>query len=89
MIELWGRKNAYNAQKVFWALHGLRLECIHHDVGSTPGDLETKEFLSINPHVRIPFVLDKNECIWELNTIIRYLAASYGKNTLWNELPIS
>jgi glutathione S-transferase len=89
MIELWGRKNAYNVQKVFWALHELHLEYIHHDVGSTPGDLETKDFLSINPHARIPVILDKNECIWESNTIIRYLAASYGINTLWNESPIS
>ncbi|MEJ2691972.1 MAG: hypothetical protein P8166_02680, partial [Candidatus Thiodiazotropha sp.] len=30
----------------------------------------------------------ENECIWESNTIIRYLAASYGKNILWNESPI-
>jgi glutathione S-transferase len=89
MIELWGRRNAYNVQKVILTLHELRLEYIHHDVGSTPGDLETKEFLSKNPHARIPVILDINEYIWESNTIIRYLAASYGKNTLWNESPTS
>jgi glutathione S-transferase len=89
MIEIWGRKNAYNVQKVIWTLHELHLEYIHHDIGSTPGDLETDQFLLKNLHARIPVVLDKNEYIWESNTIIRYLAASYGKNTLWSEEPIS
>lgn len=89
MIEIWGRKNAYNVQKVIWTLHELHLEYIHHDIGSTPGDLETDQFLLKNLHARIPVVLDKNEYIWESNTIIRYLAATYGKNTLWSEEPIS
>lgn len=88
MIEVWGRKNAYNVQKVIWALHELGLEYRHRDVGSTPGDLETKAFLAKNPHARIPVILDKNEFIWESNTIIRYLACTYGKGGLWNESPI-
>ncbi len=49
MIEIWGRSNAYNVQKVLWALHELGLQFQHHDVGSKPGDLDTPEFLSMNP----------------------------------------
>jgi glutathione S-transferase len=84
MIEIWGRKNAYNVQKVIWTLHELALEYLHHDVGSTPGDLETEAFLAKNPHARIPVILDKNEFIWESNTIIRYLSCTYGNGLLWD-----
>ena len=46
MIEIWGRKNAYNVQKVLWTLHELELEYVHHDIGSITGDLETDDFLT-------------------------------------------
>jgi glutathione S-transferase len=88
MIEIWGRKNAYNVQKVIWALHELDLKYLHHDVGSMPGDLDNDEFLSKNPHARIPVLLDDHEFIWESNTIIRYLASTYGKSRLWEESPL-
>ena len=88
MIKLWGRKNAYNVQKVLWTLHELKFDYIHHDVGSVPVDLETEEFLSRNPHARIPVISDNNELIWESNTIIRYLASSYSHGNLWNTDPV-
>jgi len=85
MLELWGRKNAYNVQKVVWILAELKLEYVHHDVGSTAGDLDSEEFLALNPHARIPVLRDKDAIIWESNTIVRYLAASYAAGTLWSE----
>jgi glutathione S-transferase len=33
-------------------------------------------------------ILDNDEFIWESNTIVRYLASTYGKNSLWDENPI-
>ncbi len=88
MIELWGRKNAYNVQKVLWALGELGLAFAHHDVGSTPGDLETGAFLSVNPHARIPVISDAGSHIWESNTIVRYLSAQYGRELLWQPDPL-
>jgi glutathione S-transferase len=85
MLELWGRKNAYNVQKVVWMLAELKLEYVHHDVGSTAGDLDSEGFLALNPHARIPVLRDKDAIIWESNTIVRYLAASYAAGTLWSE----
>ncbi len=82
MIELWGRKNAYNVQKVLWVLGELELDYRHHDVGSTPGDLETAEFLALNPHARIPVLRDDNGVFRESNSIVRYLAAVYGGDRL-------
>jgi glutathione S-transferase len=88
VIELWGRKNAYNVQKVLWALAELGLKFAHHDVGSSPGDLETEEFLSINPHARIPVVVDEGNPVWESNTIVRYLCAKHGPGKLWLADPL-
>jgi glutathione S-transferase len=85
MLELWGRKNAYNVQKVTWMLAELELEYVHHDVGSTPGDLDSEEFLAINPHARIPVLKDADAIIWESNSIVRYLGASFAAGTLWPE----
>jgi glutathione S-transferase len=88
MIELWGRKNSYNVLKVLWALAELKIDYSHHDVGSNAGDLETPEFLAMNPHARIPVLVDKGSVIWESNTIVRYLCGTYGENLLWTDDPI-
>ncbi len=78
MITLWGRDSAYNVQKVLWLLDELQLPFKHLDVGSTPGDLESAEFLQMNPNARIPVLQDGELLIWESNTILRYLAERYG-----------
>ena len=87
MLELWGRKNAYNVLKVLWMLAELGLEYRHYDVGSRPGELETAEFLALNPHARIPVIRDAGNVVWESNTILRYLAASYEDAGLWFSNP--
>lgn len=85
MIELWGRKSAYNVQKALWILAELQLEYRHYDVGNTPGDLETAEFSALNPHQRVPVLRDNDSIVWESNSIVRYLAAQYSAGTLWAE----
>ncbi len=74
MIELWGRKNAYNVQKPLWFLAELGVDFTHHDIGSNDGDLESAEFLALNPRARIPVLRQGDAIIWESNTILRYLA---------------
>ena len=88
MIELFGRKNAYNVQKVLWALGELNINFAYTDIGSVDGDLKTTEFTKINPHSRIPVLIDNKTVIWESNTIVRYLSASYGEEFLWPVNPI-
>ena len=65
MIELWGRKNSSNVLKVLWTLAELDMDYRHHDVGSQPGDLETPEFLAMNPRARVPVLVDDGTVIWE------------------------
>jgi len=88
MMELWGRKNAYNVLKVLWILDELELDYQQHDVGSIPGELETAEYLAINPHARVPTLVDQGTAIWESNSICRYLAAEYSPGNLWPLQPL-
>jgi glutathione S-transferase len=88
MMELWGRKNAYNVLKVLWILDELELDYQHHDVGSIPGELETAEYLAINPHARVPTLVVQGAAIWESNSIVRYLAAEYSPGNLWPRQPL-
>lgn len=85
MLELWGRPNAYNVQKTLWLLAELELEFRHHDIGSNDGDLDTPEFLALNPHARVPVLKHGEAIIVESNTILRYLASSHGASALYPE----
>ena len=88
MIKLWGRPNAYNVQKVMWALDELKIEYEQIDIGSHSGDLETTSFRQLNPHSTIPVIADGEDTIWQSNTIIRYLFAEYGSNAYTPTTPI-
>jgi glutathione S-transferase len=83
MLELWGRPNAYNVLKPLWLLAELGLEFNHHDIGSGKGDLDTAEFLAINPQARIPVLRDGEAIIWESNSILRYLANRCAASALY------
>ena len=85
MLELWGRPNAYNVQKTLWLLAELGLDFRHHDIGSNAGDLDTPEFLALNPHARVPVLKHGEAIILESNTILRYLAISHGASALYPE----
>ena len=79
-ITLYGRHTSYNVQKVLWFLDQLELEYQHIELGSSPGDTETKEFGKLNPMRKVPVLADDEKIIWESNSILRYLASSYGSN---------
>ena len=83
MLELWGRPNAYNVQKPLWLLAELDLEFRHYDVGSNPGDLDTPEFLALNPHGKVPVLRDGDAVIWESHTVLRYLANRFQAEYLY------
>ncbi|MBI3899137.1 MAG: glutathione S-transferase [Gammaproteobacteria bacterium] len=87
MIKIWGRRSAYNVQKVLWTVGEVGLAYEHIDAGGAAGGLDNPEFLAMNPHRRIPVVVDNGVVLWESNTIVRYLAATYGLGSLWLEDP--
>ena len=65
----------------------MSLEYRHVDAGGDAGLLDTPEFLAMNPHGRVPVIQDGDDIVWESHSVVRYLAAKYGKGTLWAENP--
>ncbi|MFT4020658.1 MAG: glutathione S-transferase family protein [Acinetobacter sp.] len=82
-LTIWGRANSLNVHKVLWTAAELDLKFEHIPAGGQYGGLDTPEFLTINPNGRVPTLQDGKTIIWESNTIIRYLAEVYGKDSLW------
>lgn len=87
MLKVWGRRSAYNVQKVLWAIGELGLAYEHIDVGGSRGQLDTPEFLAMNPHGRIPVIVDGRTSIWESNSIIRYLARPMARDRYGRKRP--
>lgn len=85
MLKIWGRPNAYNVQKVLWFVDELGIEYEHINIGSIAGELENEAFLAKNPNGRIPVIQDDSLYVWESNTILRYLASTYGNQLFWVE----
>jgi glutathione S-transferase len=82
MIEVWGRKNSSNVQKVMWAIGELGLPYQRIDVGLQFGGNNTAEYLAMNPNGLVPTIQDGDLILWESNAIVRYLANRYGAGTL-------
>lgn len=88
MLTVYGRATSSNVQPVMWTIGELGLECRRIDRGHTYGGLDAPEFRAMNPHGMIPVLVDGEDApIWESYAIVRYLAARYGKESLWVEDP--
>ncbi len=87
MLEVWGRKNSYNVQKVLWCCEELEIPFRRHDVGGLFGGTDKDEYRSRNPTGLVPTITDGELTLWESNTIVRYLSARYGAGSLWPEDP--
>ena len=77
MLKIYGRKNSINVQKVLWLIDELALPFEYVPAGGNFGLLDTPEFLTMNPHGKIPVICDNSEIIWESQAILRYIAAAY------------
>jgi glutathione S-transferase len=82
MLEVWGRRSAFNVQKVMWIIGELGLPHRHHAVGGDAGGLDDPAFRALNPHGRIPVIRDGDLVVWESNTICRYLAEAHDPGGL-------
>jgi glutathione S-transferase len=76
MIEVWGRRNSMNVQKVMWTLGELELDYLRHDIGGSFG--MTDEYRAMNPNAVVPTIIDGDLTLYESNACVRYLARSYG-----------
>jgi len=80
-IEIFGRHTSYNVQKVLWIADELELDYSHIQIGGRYGGNDTTDFLLMNPLGKVPVLRHGDNVIWESNTIVRYLANSYSKET--------
>jgi glutathione S-transferase len=87
MLKVWGRRSSFNVQKVLWLIGELGLAHEHIPAGGNFGRLDEPAFRALNPHGRVPVLEDGKVAICESHTILRYLAARYGRGTFWRDDP--
>jgi glutathione S-transferase len=87
MLTIWGRRSAFNVQKVLWLVGELGLAHTHVEAGGAFGGLDDPEFLQMNPHGRVPVIDDAGTVVWESHSILRYLGARYGRDAFWAQDP--
>jgi len=75
-IEVFGRRNSANVQKVMWVLGELNLAYQRHDVAGSFGVPEGYD--KLNPNPIVPTIRDGDLTLWESNACVRYLAREYG-----------
>lgn len=79
MLKLLGRKTSGNVQKVLFALEEMGTPYTREDFGRQFENTKTADYLAMNPTAKVPTLVDGDTVIWESNTILRYLADTYGK----------
>lgn len=78
MMRVLGRATSGNVQKVVILLEELALPYKREDYGRQFGNTATAEYLALNPHGKVPTLVDGDVAIWESNTILRYIANTAG-----------
>jgi glutathione S-transferase len=87
VLKIWGRKNSVNVQKVLWCATELGLDYERIDAGLEFGLNNEKWFLTLNPNGRVPLIQDGDFTLWESNSIVRYLCATYDLGGLYPKSP--
>lgn len=82
MLEIWGRTNSLNVQKVLWCCEELGLAYQRIDAGGAYGRTGEPEYLALNPTGLVPTLVDDGFVLWESNAIVRYLCSQYGQDGL-------
>ena len=88
MFKNLGRLSSVNVQKVVWAAGEVGLAFERIDIGGAFGGNREAPYLAKNPNGKVPVLEDGDVCIWESNTIVRYIAARYGQDVLWESDPV-
>ncbi len=83
MLEIWGRTNSINVQKVMWTVGELGLGHVRHDAGGAYGVVDSEDYAVLNPNRLVPTIRDGELVLWESHAIVRYLAARHDAGGLW------
>ena len=77
MIQLYGRRNSINVQKVSWALCELNIEFKWHDEHGKFGTVNVENYEKLNPQLIVPTLDHNGTIINQSNNIVRYLYRKY------------
>jgi glutathione S-transferase len=87
-LQIWGRANSVNVQKVLWCLRELDLAYQRIDAGMAFGRNHEPDYLAMNPNGRVPTLVDGDLVLWESNSIMRYLVLAYApESPLYPQMP--
>jgi glutathione S-transferase len=78
MLRLLGRKTSGNVQKVVWLLEEMGQPYQREDYGRQFNNTQGPDYLQLNPHGKVPTLVDGDTVVWESNTILRYLCNKLG-----------
>lgn len=87
MIEVYGRADSTNVQKVLWLFDELSVLFSQIDRGGQFGGLETTEYRRLNPNGRIPVIVDGPLVLWESQAILRHYARVHPQAGLFPDTP--
>ena len=87
MLQILGRSNSVNVQKVLWCCEEMDLPYDRRDAGGAYGVVDTPEYRRLNPNGLVPTIIDDGFVLWESNAIVRYLAARHSAGVLWPDDP--
>lgn len=87
MLEIYGRRDSSNCAKVFWALDELSVAYRLIERGGRFGGTAEAGYRALNPHGKVPTIVDEEAVIWESNAILRYLGDRYAKGPIWPAAP--
>lgn len=82
MLKIYGRNTSSNVQKAMWAVGELNLKFERFDIGGAFGKNREPDYLAMNPNGLVPTLVEGDFILWESNSIVRYLARTYGAGTL-------
>lgn len=77
-INLWVFPASPRAFKVLFAAHQFGVDYELKFINLFKGEQNTPEYRAINPHGRMPTLVDGDYVLWESNTIVNYLADKAG-----------
>ena len=76
MLHLYGNAKS-RAMRCLWMLEEIGEPYQLIEKSTRPGDLQTAEYLRLNPNARIPTLVDGEVVLWESMAINIYLAQKY------------
>ena len=82
MLKIYGYAQSINVRKVLWTCEELGLAFERVDWGGSFRSTSEPQFRALNPVGMVPVIDDDGKVVWESNVIVRYLAASRGREDL-------